>query len=103
MSVEEKLASSDSKDACITLSQPEESHTSNVMHINDSEGGSSPNTTTREKTNTTSFVKELSILDRLLTPLVLLAMIVGVIIGEFVPGVQHAFDTATFGDVSLRE
>ena len=102
MSVEEKLASSDSKDACIFLSQPEESHTSNVMHINDSEGGSSPNTT-REKANTTSFVKELSILDRLLTPLVLLSMIVGVIIGEFVPGVQHAFDTATFGDVSLRE
>lgn len=100
MSVEEKLASSDSKDACIFLSQPEESHTSNVIH--DSEAGSSPNTT-REKANTSSFVKELSILDRLLTPLVLLAMIVGVIIGEFVPGVQHAFDTATFGDVSLRE
>lgn len=50
-----------------------------------------------------SLLKELSLLDRLLTPLVLIAMIVGVIIGEFVSGVQEAFNTATFADVSLRQ
>jgi hypothetical protein len=37
--------------------------------------------------------KELSILDRLLTPLILVCMIVGVLIGNYVSGVQEAFDT----------
>lgn len=37
--------------------------------------------------------QKLSILDRLLTPAILVCMIVGVVIGEFVPGVQQAFDT----------
>lgn len=59
--------------------------------------------TTSNETVTPSLLKELSWLDRLLTPLVLLSMIVGVIIGEFVSGVQEAFNTATFADVSLRK
>ena len=50
-----------------------------------------------------AFAGQLSILDRLLTPLILLCMIVGVIIGEFVPNVQHAFDTVRFKSVSVRE
>ncbi|KAJ7848592.1 sodium bile acid symporter family-domain-containing protein [Mycena olivaceomarginata] len=45
--------------------------------------------------------KRLSILDRLLTPAILVAMIVGVIIGEYVPTVQEAFDTARFDGVSI--
>ncbi|KAH9931077.1 arsenical-resistance protein ACR3 [Epithele typhae] len=47
-----------------------------------------------------SMVKKLSILDRLLTPAILVCMIVGVLIGNFVPGVQEAFDTARFQSVS---
>jgi hypothetical protein len=47
--------------------------------------------------------KKLSIFDRFLTPAILLAMIIGVIIGEFVPNVQHAFDTIRFDSVSVRE
>ncbi|VDC07309.1 unnamed protein product [Peniophora sp. CBMAI 1063] len=43
---------------------------------------------------------ELSWTDRLLTPAILLSMIVGVIIGEFVPGVQQAFDLVQFRGVS---
>lgn len=38
-----------------------------------------------------------------MTPLILLCMIVGVIIGEFVANVQHAFDTVRFKSVSVRE
>lgn len=45
----------------------------------------------------------LGILDKLLTPAILLAMIIGVIIGEFVPSVQSAFNTVRFKSVSLRE
>ncbi|KAH7915932.1 sodium bile acid symporter family-domain-containing protein [Hygrophoropsis aurantiaca] len=44
---------------------------------------------------------KLSILDRLLTPCILLCMILGVVIGEFVPGVQQAFDTVQFKGVSV--
>lgn len=54
-------------------------------------------------TSKPAFAGQLSILDRLLTPLILLCMIVGVIIGEFVPNVQHAFDTVRFKSVSVRE
>ena len=50
-----------------------------------------------------SFVTKLSALDRLLTPFILLAMIIGVLIGEFVTGVQDAFNTVTFNGVSVRE
>lgn len=46
---------------------------------------------------------KLGILDRLLTPAILVTMIVGVVIGEFVPTVQSAFDTVTFHGVSVRE
>jgi arsenite transporter len=46
--------------------------------------------------------KRLSMLDRLLTPLIILAMIIGVVIGEFVPHVQQAFDTVRFDSVSVR-
>ena len=47
--------------------------------------------------------QRLGILDRLLTPLILISMVVGVVIGEFVPGVQPAFDTVQFYSVSVRE
>ncbi|OBZ67187.1 Arsenite resistance protein ArsB [Grifola frondosa] len=53
------------------------------------------------QTAPTALVKKLSILDRLLTPAILLTMIVGVIIGEFVPNVQNAFDTVRFHSVSV--
>lgn len=45
---------------------------------------------------------KLGLLDKLLTPIILLSMIIGVIIGEFVPGVQEAFDTVRFDSVSVR-
>ncbi|KZT71017.1 arsenical-resistance protein ACR3 [Daedalea quercina L-15889] len=48
----------------------------------------------------TVLVKKLSLTDKLLTPAILIAMVVGVIIGEFAPGVQSAFDTARFASVS---
>jgi len=48
-------------------------------------------------------LQKLSILDRLLTPLIILAMILGVIIEEFAPHVREAFDTARFDSVSVRE
>ncbi|KAH9892551.1 sodium bile acid symporter family-domain-containing protein [Cubamyces lactineus] len=47
-----------------------------------------------------ALVKKLSILDRLLTPAILLCMVAGVLIGNYVPGVQAAFDTARFQSVS---
>ena len=47
--------------------------------------------------------KKLGVLDRLLSPLIILFMIVGVIIGEFAPSIQQAFDTVRFHDVSVRE
>ncbi|KIM41603.1 hypothetical protein M413DRAFT_445579 [Hebeloma cylindrosporum] len=45
--------------------------------------------------------KGLSIQDKLLSPFILLAMILGVIIGEFAPNVHNALDTAKFESVSL--
>ena len=45
----------------------------------------------------------LSIQDRLLSPLIVLAMIIGVIIGEFCPNAQHALDTVRFDSVSVRQ
>ncbi|KZT08368.1 arsenical-resistance protein ACR3 [Laetiporus sulphureus 93-53] len=45
-------------------------------------------------------MKKLSLMDKILTPAILVAMIVGVVIGEFVPNVQPAFDTARFASVS---
>ncbi|KAJ6550280.1 sodium bile acid symporter family-domain-containing protein [Mycena capillaripes] len=49
----------------------------------------------------TDVFKRLSIFDRLLTPAVLIAMIVGVLIGVYVPTVQTAFNTARFDGVSI--
>ncbi|KAF8909648.1 sodium bile acid symporter family-domain-containing protein [Gymnopilus junonius] len=45
--------------------------------------------------------KKLGILDRLLSPLIILFMIIGVIIGEFAPSIQQAFDTVRFHSVSV--
>jgi hypothetical protein len=47
--------------------------------------------------------KKLSLLDKLLSPLIILVMIVGVVIGEFAPNVQEAFDTVRFDSVSVRK
>ena len=46
--------------------------------------------------------KELGLLDRLLTPLIILFMIIGVVIGEFAPHIRDAFDTVRFDSVSVR-
>ena len=51
----------------------------------------------------TALMKKLSVLDRLLTPAILVCMVVGVLIGNYVPGVQAAFDTARFQSVSARK
>ncbi|PPQ64059.1 hypothetical protein CVT24_008872 [Panaeolus cyanescens] len=45
--------------------------------------------------------KELSILDRLLTPFIFVSMVIGVVLGEFVPEVRTALDTAKFDTVSV--
>ncbi|KAM5532850.1 hypothetical protein V8D89_013491 [Ganoderma adspersum] len=49
-----------------------------------------------------ALMRKLGILDRLLTPAILVCMVVGVLIGNYVPGVQAAFDTARFQSVSAR-
>ncbi|CCM00266.1 uncharacterized protein FIBRA_02296 [Fibroporia radiculosa] len=54
----------------------------------------------QEKDAPKALLKKLSLTDKLLTPAILVAMIVGVVIGEFVPNVQPAFDTARFASVS---
>ena len=46
---------------------------------------------------------KLGILDRLLTPAILICMILGVVIGEFAPHVQQSFNTARFDSVSVRK
>jgi ACR3 family arsenite transporter len=51
----------------------------------------------------TAIFTRLSILDRLLTPAILVCMIMGVVIGEFAPHVQEAFNTARLDGVSVRE
>lgn len=48
-------------------------------------------------------IKKLSLLDKLLTPLVLASMVLGVILGEFVPSMRDALDAARFDTVSLRK
>ena len=52
--------------------------------------------------STLGLVRSLSILDRLLAPLVLLAMILGVIIGVYAPNVQNAFNGAKLAGTSVR-
>ncbi|KAJ6493012.1 sodium bile acid symporter family-domain-containing protein [Mycena sanguinolenta] len=59
------------------------------------------NYNTPDPSPATDVFKRLSILDRLLTPAILVAMIVGVVIGEYVPTVQQAFDLARFDGVSI--
>ena len=91
----------------------DDSADANALHSDVSAAGS-PLTTTHECKDSSSpqdqahitaspaLVTKLSLLDKLLTPLILLCMIVGVIIGEFVPSVQSAFDTVRFKSVSVR-
>jgi hypothetical protein len=45
----------------------------------------------------------LSTQDRLLSPLIFVTMIIGIVIGEFCPNVQHALDIAHFNGVSVRQ
>ncbi|TBU26711.1 sodium bile acid symporter family-domain-containing protein, partial [Dichomitus squalens] len=47
-----------------------------------------------------ALLNKLSILDRLLTPAILVCMVVGVLIGNYVPGVEAAFSIAQFQSVS---
>jgi hypothetical protein len=63
----------------------------------------STSTTDETDSEAVDLFKKLSVLDRVLTPVILIAMVVGVIIGEFAPNVQHAFDTARIDGVSARE
>lgn len=50
-----------------------------------------------------ALIKGLSILDRFLALLVLIAMILGVVIGVYAPGAQAAFSGAEFAHTSVRE
>jgi hypothetical protein len=50
-----------------------------------------------------SILKGLSWLDRFLAPLVLLAMILGVVIGRFAPNVDSVLNGAKFEGVSARK
>ncbi|EAU91316.2 arsenite transporter [Coprinopsis cinerea okayama7 len=45
---------------------------------------------------------ELSIFDKLLTPLIIVTMVVGVVLGEYVPSIKDGLDAAKFHNVSLR-
>ena len=47
--------------------------------------------------------RELSIQDRLLSPLIILVMVIGVVVGNYRPNVQHAFETVRFYGVSVRK
>ncbi|KAI8061530.1 arsenical-resistance protein [Gilbertella persicaria] len=49
----------------------------------------------------TALMKKLGFLDRFLVVWILLAMIIGVIIGYFAPHVQESFETVQFGSVSV--
>lgn len=47
--------------------------------------------------------RELSLFDKLLTPLILVFMIIGIVIGEFSPSIRDALNTVQFHSVSVRE
>ncbi|EPB81121.1 ACR3 family arsenite transporter [Mucor circinelloides 1006PhL] len=49
----------------------------------------------------TALIRRLGFLDRFLVVWILLAMIIGVIIGVFAPNVQESFETVQFGSVSV--
>ncbi|RCH77749.1 hypothetical protein CU097_001741, partial [Rhizopus azygosporus] len=46
-------------------------------------------------------IKKLNLLDRFLVLWILIAMIIGVVIGYYVPNVQESFETVQFGSVSV--
>ncbi|KAI3608071.1 putative arsenite efflux transporter [Moniliophthora roreri] len=46
-------------------------------------------------------VSQLGIFDRLLTPTILVCMVIGVVLGNYVPEVRNAFDTVRFHNVSF--
>ena len=48
-----------------------------------------------------ALLRQLSFLDRFLVLWILLAMIMGVLIGYYVPGVQQSFETVQFASVSV--
>ena len=48
-----------------------------------------------------ALLRQLSFLDRFLVLWILLAMIMGVLIGYYVPGVQESFQTVQFASVSV--
>jgi ACR3 family arsenite transporter len=50
---------------------------------------------------TLALLRKLGFLDRFLVVWILLAMIIGVIIGYFAPNVQESFETVQFGSVSV--
>ncbi|KAI0745817.1 arsenical-resistance protein ACR3 [Earliella scabrosa] len=79
-----------------TKAQPDNSN----EHQDTVKEGSTVDNQNEEFNAPAALLKKLSILDRLLTPAILLCMIGGVLIGNFVPGVQDAFDTARFHSVS---
>jgi ACR3 family arsenite efflux pump ArsB len=56
-----------------------------------------------ESANKVAILSSLSLLDRFLAPIILIAMILGVIIGVYADGVEEAFNGARFAGVSVRE
>ncbi|KAM6499650.1 arsenical-resistance protein ACR3 [Amanita muscaria] len=50
---------------------------------------------------TRAVFRRLSIQDRLLSPLIIIVMVVGVVVGEYHQNVQHAFETVRFYGVSV--
>ncbi|THU98381.1 arsenical-resistance protein [Dendrothele bispora CBS 962.96] len=56
---------------------------------------------TPEEATSSNLFRKLSVQDRLLTPAILLCMILGVVIGNFAPNVQGAFDTVRLKSVSV--
>lgn len=59
------------------------------------------NTSNNTKLFLVALIKKLGFLDRFLVVWILLAMIIGVIIGYFAPHVQEPFETVQFGSVSV--
>jgi len=63
-----------------------------------SEGLPSPNTATQ---HSASLIKRLSFLDRFLALWIFLSMVLGILLGCFVPGTEKVLNTATFVSVSV--